>query len=149
MAKHNEKELAKTLFLETPKTFKEIASIVGVGEKTVGAWAKEDAWQELKESLMVKPEKIIQGLYRELSEYDTYMNGLTVEQRIAVASKINDARAKAVKVINMLQKEVGLPQIVTVCTRLLDKIAKIDLELAKAMQPYVDELLKEASREAR
>lgn len=149
MAKDNERELAKTLFLETNKTFKEIAAIVGVGEKTVGAWAKEDEWEDLKKSLTVRPERIVQNLYKELQEFDEYMKGLSLPERIAIAPKVNDARAKCVKVITLLKREVGLTQIVTVCTRLIDKIAKKDLELAKKMQPYVDELLREASKEIR
>jgi transposase len=149
MAKTSEQELAKTLFLETNKTYKEIAAIVGVGEKTVGTWAKDDEWVALKESLQVRPEKIIQNLFKELQEYDDYMKALTLAERIAIAPKVNDARAKCVKVITLLQREVGLTQIVTVCTRLIDKIAKKDLQLAKSMQPYVDELLREASKEVR
>lgn len=45
----NAKELAKSLYLYTDLTQKEIASIVGITDKTLGTWTTELHWKEFKD----------------------------------------------------------------------------------------------------
>ncbi|WP_312399509.1 transposase [Chryseobacterium sp.] len=63
--------IAQDLYLETDKTQKEIAEIVGVTEKTLGKWKWDGEWELLKSASTVTSRKIIDNLYKrayELSE---------------------------------------------------------------------------------
>lgn len=62
-----EKDYAKTLFLDGI-TRKEIASRLKRTEKTIGKWALDGKWEELKRSLLVTKETQINALYSQLEQ---------------------------------------------------------------------------------
>lgn len=62
-----EKDYAKSLFLEG-KTRKDIAQRLSRTEKTIGKWAVDGKWEEMKRSLMVTKETQINSLYIQLEQ---------------------------------------------------------------------------------
>lgn len=48
VSKQQQREHARLLYVGERITLKEVAERVGVTEKTVGRWCKEDGWEELK-----------------------------------------------------------------------------------------------------
>lgn len=53
------KEQARELYLYTPKTQEEIASIVGVSKGTVSNWKRSGKWEELKANAKNTPGKML------------------------------------------------------------------------------------------
>ena len=143
MAKKNEQELAKQLFLQSDKTQKQIASIVGTQESTIGKWVKDGGWEELKETLRTSDEQIIRDLYQEL---------VKITERVKKSedgfadSKIADARNKIIASINRMQKQVALPQKVAVCMQLLDFVAAKDLKLGKDLDTHIGRFLNDQAK---
>lgn len=58
------KAIAFDLYMDTDKTQKEIAEIVGVTEKTIGKWKAEGDWDLLKNATSITARNIIDNLYK-------------------------------------------------------------------------------------
>jgi uncharacterized protein YjcR len=142
MAKKNEQELAKQLFLQSDKTQKQIAGIVGTQESTIGKWVKEGGWDELKETLRTSDEQIIRDLYAEMVAINKFIK----ENGGYPDSKMADARNKVIASINRMQKQVALPQKVAVCMQLLDFVAAKDLKLGKDLDTHIGRFLNDQAK---
>lgn len=53
------KELAKIKYITTDLSAKDIATLVGVKEHTIGKWRKDDSWDELRSVNKIQPERLI------------------------------------------------------------------------------------------
>jgi len=58
------KAIAFDLYMDTDKSQKEIAGIVGVTEKTIGKWKTEGEWDLLKNATSITARNIIDNLYK-------------------------------------------------------------------------------------
>jgi uncharacterized protein YjcR len=142
MAKKNEQELAKQLFLQSDKTQKQIASIVGTQESTIGKWVKEGGWDDLKETLRTSDDQIIRDLYAEMVAINKFIK----ENGGYPDSKMADARNKVIASINRMQKQVALPQKVAVCMQLLDFVAAKNLTDGKTLDTYIGRFLNDQAK---
>lgn len=109
MAKKNgistddKKAIALELYLETDKSQKEIALIVGVTEKTVGTWKTAGDWELLKQAQTITTKNIIANLLAKAHE-------------LSLADKVDaDKLVKLAKTIETLQnKKVTISHIINV-----------------------------------
>ena len=119
MAKNKERKTARILYVEQNKTQKEIASLLGVTEKTVSFWVNKYDWQKERTARNASPARrknnikaIITNLAEERLELDSEVKQLEKEgdqeeanhkrERI---SKIDDAVAKWNKTLMTIDKE--------------------------------------------
>lgn len=65
MAKDNERQIARTLYIEKCLTAKEIAVKLKTTEKTIGNWVNEGKWKELRLTMQSAPDVLITK-YKEL-----------------------------------------------------------------------------------
>lgn len=68
LAKKQEKEYAKLLYLDTKQnlTQKEIAERVGVRENTLGKWIEAEGWDKLRVSLLTTKDNQLSMMYEQL-----------------------------------------------------------------------------------
>jgi predicted transcriptional regulator len=66
MKNAEKKTLAKTLFVKSSMNRKEIATQVGVTEKTLRNWIDGDNWEELKNSQTITRSQLLQDAYNQL-----------------------------------------------------------------------------------
>lgn len=128
----DKKNLAFELFMNTDKSQKDIAEIVGVAEKTISKWKQQGKWEELKGAETVTAQKIVANLYQkayELSEADV----LDADKIIKIANsieKLSDKRVTVSNTINVFKEFTGW-------------LMKENTKLAKAinteMKKYVNE----------
>lgn len=88
MAKQEQRRAAYTLFVEQGKTRKDIAALLKVRENTVGKWATDGNWEELRTQRLMSSESVITTLKQ-------LMDSLG-KQRLAMEGKKDvDASEKA------------------------------------------------------
>ncbi|MDR3680347.1 MAG: phage terminase small subunit-related protein [Flavipsychrobacter sp.] len=68
-----QQQQAKYFFFSTSKTQKDIAQKVGVAEKTVNRWIKQEAWDELKKAALAAPAIIVNHLYSQVVELQNHI----------------------------------------------------------------------------
>lgn len=142
--KKKEQDLARELFLNTDRSQKDIAEIVGVSQKAVSGWATDGHWAEMKKMREQTPERIVSDLYRELDEINTAIKNREAGTRFATSAEA-DARRKIISSIKDMMKEVTLPQYVHVIVALMDYLQNIDLEAAKLLTPLANDFLLKVS----
>lgn len=123
--------IAQDLFLDTDKTQKEIAEIVGVTEKTLGKWKTEGDWDMLKNASTVTSRKIIENLYKRSYE-------LSLDPK----SKPDDIIKLALSIEKLSNRKVTVSQIINVFKDYIAFVFKDNAELAKeinlSQKKYVD-----------
>ena len=147
MAKEQEKitnkakrNLAQQLYFNSEMTQKDIANYVDVTEKTMGEWVEKNGWREQKSAMQVTSQRVIQGMYGELKQIDDMIKAREIGQQFA-NSKEADARMKLIKSIQMLQKNVLLPQYVQVMIAFVDYLQQADMNVAKQVNSYITDFL--------
>lgn len=66
MKNQEKKDFAKLLFIQSNLNRKEIASQVGVTEKTLRNWIESDNWQDIKDSQTITREALLSDSYAQL-----------------------------------------------------------------------------------
>lgn len=138
----DKRSLAKSLYLEGNYTQEEIAEKVGVSRQTVVRWAKDDAWQELKTSMSITPEQLIQQMQQQVAEVNRNIMSRPEGSRYATPAEA-DAINKLTTAIKKLQDDVGISDIVSVCMRMLTWLRAVDVELAKTFSNLMDAFIKD------
>ncbi|MDI5894390.1 hypothetical protein [Flavobacterium algoritolerans] len=99
----DKKGIALELYLETDKSQKEIALIVGTTEKTLGNWKQAGDWELLKHAQTITVKNIVTNLYNKAYE-------------LSIADKVDaDKLVKLANTIEKLQnKKVTIAHIINV-----------------------------------
>lgn len=141
MAKDNtKKNLAKTLYLNTELTQKQIAEKTGCSVNSVYRWAKQDNWEELKLALSNTADKELPRLYKQLKEFNDYIDSKPQGERFGT-SKEYDALNKLKSVIAALDK-TSLSQTITVFQNFLKWVQRQDADKAKEFADVIDAYIK-------
>lgn len=135
LSKKEERNYAQILFVEQKLTLKEIAARVGVSEKTIGRWCKDDGWEKLRNSLLVTKQNQITQLYDQLA----WINEDIAKREIKCAGiKEADVIAKITTSIKRLEVETSLGEIIEVAKNLCEFMRGVDLDKAKVIADAFD-----------
>ena len=100
MAKENEKKLAKVFYVEQKKTAKEIAEMVNVSEKTVGAWVEKYGWKKERGARMFSATERITNIEDIISD--------CAERRISLNKQLLKAeKDKETDLVEDLRKQMS------------------------------------------
>lgn len=111
MAKIREQKLAEDLFINGKKTAKDIATLVGVSEKTVGDWVEKFKWKDRRNALLSSAKNGLENLNQLI---DTYAEKLIElenknEPDVKERARLIDALAKANKAKDSFEKDNKIP----------------------------------------
>lgn len=101
------KEWAKMLYLQDQYTQKQIAQKVNVTEATLSKWAKADAWDKLRKSLLTSKSEILQNLYTFLDK----INQKLKDDESFGDSKMADMYVKYTAAIKNLETDTSISQL--------------------------------------
>lgn len=133
-------EHAKLLFLAEKITAKDLAEKVGVSEKTIGDWIKEEKWERLKRNTFLTRQEQHAKLLEELERMneDIALSGVGYAD-----SKQANARRLLVRDIKDLEGEaIGVSDIISVQVGFIEFARKRDAEQAKTISDLSDLYIK-------
>jgi len=134
------KDWAETLYKSSDITQKEIAIKVGVNEKTIGKWVKDNNWENLRKSLLTTKSEILRNLYDLL---DKISKKLKEEESIG-DSKMADMYVKYTAAIKNLETETSTAEIMQVARIFINWLQNIDPPLALVVLNHFDAFIKES-----
>lgn len=152
MAKQEQREHARLLYVNERITLKEVAERVKVTEKTVGRWCREDNWDKLRKSLLTTREAQLTHWYNQLDAinmdiaerpdlFDEKGKKLKRPPKLIPTSAEADIMAKTTSNIKSLEVDIGLGEIVETGKKLITFIQHINLDDAKLFKNYFDEYI--------
>lgn len=142
MKTEQKKELAKLLFVSEYLTQKEIASRVGVSEKTLSRWVADGEWRKLRQSLLVTKEEQLRRIYEQIDELNTAISQREPGKRYA-NTKDADTLSKLTSAAKNLETEASVSDIISVAKRFLTWLRPVDHEKAKELSTLFDAFIKE------
>ncbi|MBN8834578.1 MAG: hypothetical protein ABS68_00210 [Niastella sp. SCN 39-18] len=134
---------AKALYCTGQYLQKEIASIVGVSEKTISKWKEEDGWESLQTSLLTTRENELKRLYKLLKILNDSIDEAG-EEKIPINSKQADSVLKLTAAIKNLEIETSIAEKVEVGTEFINLVRSQDIELSKTITQWFDLYIKQS-----
>ena len=134
------KQWAQTLFVKENMSQKEIASTVGVSEKTIGAWKEKYKWESLQTIQLTTKEEQIRSLYAQLKDLNYAISQRDEGKRHATTPE-GDTISKISKLIKNLENETGVAELISAYRKLLEHIRATDTELAQKFATFADEVI--------
>ncbi len=120
---------------------------MGVSEKTICKWAKDEEWDEMRETMVTSKAKRLKELYDQLA-YIIQRNKEAVEDDDPETKPNYDDEAKVSKIIERLEKEAGVGDMITTVLALIAMVEKEDIEAAKIVSHwgylFIQDKMKEA-----
>ncbi|WP_312394725.1 terminase gpP N-terminus-related DNA-binding protein [Chryseobacterium sp.] len=141
-SKTQQREHARLLFVGERITLKEVAERVGVTEKTVGRWCKEDGWEELRKSLLTTRQTQLARWY---SQLDAITSKIEKRDNIPTPSEA-DTMSKITSNIQRLEIDLGLGEIIDTAKKIITYTQQINLNDAKMIKAYFDEYINDRAR---
>ncbi len=153
LRKKQEQEFAKSLYLTGELTQKEIADRVGVVEKTLTKWIKDNKWDGLKKSLLTTKQNQLTFLYDQLEclnyEISQRKNSPKPDEKLELAdlliprgkyatSKEADVIIKLTNAIKKLETETSIGDTFEVARAFIEFVRPQNLELAKQITNLFD-----------
>lgn len=135
LSKVEEKNYAQILYTRDNLTAKEVAERVGVTQKTIGKWIKDENWDRLKRSLLITKKQQIALFYDQLA---------AINQMIAERDKKypNPQEANTItqitSSIQKLETETSIGQVVEVARAFIEFVREFDLDFAKKVTQHFD-----------
>ena len=101
LSNDDKKAIAMDLFMETDKSQKEIALIVGTTEKTLTGWKVAGEWELLKTASTITVKNIVTNLYQKI--YELSLSGtIEADKLIKVANTIEKLQNKKVTISHII-----------------------------------------------
>ena len=152
MRKDKEMRLARVLYVDQRKTAKEIAHIIEVSEKTVGAWVQTYGWRAMRDAkqnapdMMIKNVKdLLQQLAQDRMDIDSRTD-LNEAKKQKEKARIADEVSKWTKALVNAQKENMIPLGVylkvmeMIFDAIRDKLPKIYLQLIDFQEQHIQSI---------
>ncbi len=136
------KEWAKTLYLRENLTQQEIADRVGCSRVTVSNWVRAGKWEEQKVGITLTRQEQVGNLYRQVAEINRTIAGRPEGERFAT-SKEADILGKLAAAISKMEQEIGIADIISVLTGLIEWLRPYDIERAKELTRIADAYIKD------
>lgn len=137
IAKKQEREYARILYVNERITLKEIAERVGVTEKTAGKWAELDNWDKLRKSLLTTRQTQLVHWYNQLEA----INECIAERNGIPTNAEADTMSKITSNIQRLEVETNIGEYVEVARKVITFIQSVNLDDAKLLKNYFDEFI--------
>lgn len=137
VSKVQQREHARLLYVGERITLKEVAERVGVTEKTIGKWCKDDGWDELRKSLLTTRQTQLSRWY---SQLDAITSRIEKRDNIPTTAEA-DIMSKVTSNIQRLEIELGIGEIIDTAKRVITYVQQIDLSDAKLIKGYFDEYI--------
>lgn len=141
LSNSQKKEWAKTMFLKENLTQQEIADRVGVSRVTVNKWIRDGKWEEHKVGITLTREEQIRSLYRQVAEINRTIQDKPEGERYPT-SKEADILGKLSAAIKNMETDVGIADVISVLTRLIEFVKAYDLDKAKEITNIADNFIK-------
>lgn len=148
MVKRTKQELenlrvaAKTLFTKDNKTAKDIAELLGVTEKTIGAWKAEGNWETVRTGIFRTKEKQLERLMLQLSQFNDAIEAKEDGKRFP-DSKESDALKKLTSAIKDIETELNIGLIIDVAIEITNWMRTRDFKKSQEIAEVFDEYLKD------
>lgn len=139
------KDWAKLLYLKENITQKEIATRVGVTEKTLSKWVNEGKWDMLKSSVIITKSEELQRIYMQINELNTAIFTRQPGQRFA-SNKEADSLVKLTAAARSLETDASVADVIEVFKRFSNWLRSVDLETAKNLIVFQDAFIKTIMR---
>lgn len=104
------KKLAYSMYINEDKTWVEIAEVVGYSAVSVGNWARDGCWKDLKEALATTSDNQLKNFANQLNELNININNRDEGFRYP-NSKEADVQIKLTKAILMFRGEADITDI--------------------------------------
>lgn len=130
----DKRTLAHDLFMRTDKSFKEIARMVGVNNNTVGDWARNGKWKEIKAANSITRSQVINNTLMQIAELQGEINTRPVKYPTA---KESDTMVKLSNLIRDLDKSLSLADYVSMMEELLKWLHQVNPATAKLLAPLL------------
>jgi transcriptional regulator with XRE-family HTH domain len=141
------KEWAQQLYCQGDFTQKAIADKVGVSEKTLSKWAKDDNWDKLRKSLLISKQEQLAMMYDQLSEINAAIRKKPEGERYA-DSKEADIMVKITSAIEQLEEETNVTDVFEVGKRFISFLQQHDFEKSKEVVDLYDAFIKEVLKQS-
>lgn len=136
------KNLARTLFTKDGVTTqKELAERVGITEKTIGKWIKDENWESERTSLLLTREKELKRTYK---QYTALNDSIELRGKGAdfPTPKEADILIKIAASIAKLETEVSAQEAIEVLMATVNFARTENLEEAKIVMKWADLFIK-------
>lgn len=140
--KIDRRKIARSLYLNDNLTYEEIAEKVGSTRQTIGRWAKEDNWAELKASISITAEAMIAQWQRQIMEINEAIASREEGKRYATPAEA-DSMYKIAESIRKLQADLGISETVSALMRFLNWLRPLDYDKAKEFNALMDAFIKD------
>lgn len=120
MSTTEKKHRARALFVKSSLTQKEIASQVGITEKTMSKWTNEGNWQQERDSQSITKTQLLQESMQQLQRLNQHID---TELKGIITKELSDAKASLRKEIELFSEQ-PLYQYVEVCDEFLEWLGK-------------------------
>lgn len=135
------KEWAKLIYLSENLLQKDIATKVGVTEKTIGGWIKDENWEALKSSVIITKEQELRRIYMQINELNNHIFSREEGTRFA-NSKEADTLNKLAATARSLETDTSVAEIIEVAKNFIQFVRREDNEKAKDITKIFDEFIK-------
>lgn len=139
--REKKKDHAKILYTkENVTNQKELAQRVGVTEKTIGKWIKDEGWEKLKKNLLLTRQEMYSNL---LEDFEKLQNHISSTDLGFADFKLANTRRNLVKDIKDMEAEkIGLSEKISVQVEFLEFVRKRNHEHAIMIADYSDLFIK-------
>jgi hypothetical protein len=127
-------EVAKTLYLTSDKTQKEICEIVGWPEKTFSSFKKKEKWGEQRETKTLSKQQIVTELHWQTLKM---LEAAKAEDRLLKSNEI-DGIAKLTSSINKIESLATLETYIEVFEEYNKFLLSVDAAFARTNNNYQD-----------
>lgn len=144
MKTSDKKEWAKLLYTREPVKLsqKEVARRVGVSERTMSIWVRNEQWDQLRYSIIVTKEEQLRRIYMQIEELNNAIFQREEGARFAT-SKQADTLSKLTTAAKKLETEASIADVIEVSKRFLNWLRQTDFEKAKELSFLFDAFIKD------
>ena len=136
------KALAKDLYLQTHFTQKEIASKVGVSEKTLSKWINTEGWKELKGASLITREQQRRRILLQIKALNDAIDKREEGKRYPTP-KESDTLVKLSAAVNNLSANKPLNTVIDVFIDFLEWLRSVNFEKSQEFSQFFDDYIKD------
>ena len=133
---------AKLLYtVEGVTVQKELAERVGTTPQTITKWIKEEAWENLRASVIITKDAELHRFYMQITELNDFIMNKPKGERFA-NSKEADALVKLTGAVRQLETDTSVADTIEVLKNFINHIRQDDYEKAKEVTNLADIYIK-------